>query len=64
MENLSINKCWMSSEKSENPGAITWMKMEITPEGEIVSQEFLVHVKVNEPDYTTVLAWLKAIGRL
>ena len=64
MENLLINKCWMSSEKSENPGAITWMKMEITPEGEIVSQEFLLHLRVGEPDYAPTLAWLKAIGRL
>ncbi len=64
MDNLKINKCWISSDKSENPGAITWMKMEIDSNGEVVSQEFILHVRVHEPDYATTKSWLQAIGRL
>ena len=29
--NLMINKVWISDDKAKNPGAITWMKMELTP---------------------------------
>jgi hypothetical protein len=64
MENLKINKCWISNEKSDNPGAITWMKMEINSDGEVLNQEFILHIRVEEPDYATTKSWLQAIGRL
>lgn len=64
MDNLKLNKCWISNEKAENPGAITWMKMEIDSDGEVVSQEFILHVRVGERDYDTTKKWLESIGRL
>ncbi len=62
--NLMINKVWISDDKAKNPGAITWMKMELTPDGEVLNQEFLLHLRVEDADYANTLTWLKAIGRL
>lgn len=62
--NLMINKVWISDDKAKNPGAITWMKMELTPDGEVLNQEFILHLRVEDADYSTTLNWLKAIGRL
>jgi len=62
--NLVINKVWISDENAKNPGAITWMRIEIDTQGNVVEQEFLLHLRVDDADYATSKAWLVATGRL
>jgi hypothetical protein len=60
MENLILDSVFLS----KSTGAINWTKSEITPTGEKVSHEWLIYVPAEDPQFETVVNWLKAIGRL
>lgn len=60
MENLILDSVWVS----KTSGSINWTKSEITPKGETVSSEFVLHVPAADPQFETVKSWLQSIGRL